>query len=150
MYLFRQQHIYDQISMRMIGLLANFSKHILEIEKTINELLKEDKINKNPDFLQFISHFGQGRYYHFRCQGYMECLVGTKYYTAESICYWLNNLVTPASQHFMEALKHFERLKANPNIMSISEFRRLIEEIDEFKKISMEIMRTTKLYNLHC
>lgn len=150
MYLFREQNLYDQISTRMLGLLTNFSKLILTIEKTTDELLKNDKINKNPHFLQFISHFALGRYYHFRCQGYMECLVVTKCYTPASICYWLNKLVIPASQHFMEALNHFDKLKTTTDIMELNEFRRLVEEVNEFKKVSMKIMKETKLYNLHC
>lgn len=134
----------------MLALLTNFSKFILTIEKTIDELLKNDKINKNPHFLQFVFHFEQGRYYHFRCQGYMECLAVSKCYTSASMCYWLNKLVIPASQHFMEALNHFDKLKATTDVMELSEFRRLVEEINEFKKVSMKIMRETKLYNLHC
>nr|WP_025774404.1 hypothetical protein [Clostridium botulinum] len=141
---------YDRISTYTLELLQNFSKQIIIIENIINELLKDDSLNKNNDLSDFISYFSVGRFYHFRCHGFMEFLVVTKSYSPESICYWIMNLVTPASNNFMKALSFIDILKNIHIFGTNSEFKNLTMEIDKFKKIAMEIMNATKLYNINC
>ncbi|MHB9921974.1 hypothetical protein CF091_00255 [Clostridium botulinum] len=79
-----------------------------------------------------------------------QCLVVTKSYSPESICYWIMNLVTPASNNFMKALSFIDILKNIHIFGTNSEFKNLTMEIDKFKKIAMEIMNATKLYNINC
>lgn len=147
---FYRSNSYDEISSKILKELINFSGLILAMEKTNNNLLTENRFSQNSDFLQYIDHFGLGRYFHFRCQGYMEALVFTKSYSPQSICYWLNNLVYPASKHFMEALKYFDKIKLPSTEIHNSEFHKLIGIINEFKKVSNKIMENIKLYNLTC
>jgi hemerythrin len=141
---------YDEISSKILKNLINFSGLILAMEKINNNLLTEDHFSQNSDFIQYIDHFGLGRYFHFRCQGYMEALVFTKGYSPQSVCYWLNNLVNPASKHFMEALKCFDKVKMPSTGSHNSEYHKLIDIINEFKIVSNEIMGNIKLYNLTC
>ncbi|PIH05355.1 hypothetical protein CS538_05875 [Clostridium combesii] len=79
-----------------------------------------------------------------------QCLVVTKSYSSESICHWIMNLVTPASNNFMKALSFIDILKNIHTFRTNSEFKNLTMEIDKFKKIAMEIMNATKLYNINC
>ena len=139
---------YDEISTNILRLLIKFSEHIMSIEENINKLLMNNEFNKNTDFLNFVKHFGLGRFYHFRCQGYMECLVFTKCYSPMSLSYWLNRLVYPAAEHFREALSYLDKVKAIPELAGNDDFRKLLTKIDEFKKVSMQIMQAIKLYNL--
>lgn len=141
---------YDGISSKILKELVNFSGLVLAMEKINNSLLTETRFNQNSDFLQYIDHFGLGRYFHFRCQGYMEALVLTKCYSPQSICYWLNNLVNPASKHFMEALKCFDKIKMPSTVPHNSDYHKLIGIIDEFKIVSNEITGNIKFYNLTC
>jgi len=141
---------YDTISTNILGLLINFSNTILVIENSTNEILTSEEFNKNIDFLQFVGHFGEGRYYHFRCQGYMESLVVTKCYSPLSICYWLNSLVYPAVHHFTIALEYLDKVKADSTFANIDVFQRLLTEIDNCKQVSMKIQQTISLYNLQC
>ncbi|ACA45981.1 spermidine/putrescine ABC transporter ATP-binding protein [Clostridium botulinum] len=143
-------HHYDRISTYTLELLQNFSKRIMIIENIINELLKDDSLNKNNDLSNFISYFSNGRFYHFRCHGFMECLVVTKSYSPESICYWTMNLVTPASNNFMKALSFIDILKNTHTFETNSQFKNLTMEMDKFKKAAMEIMNAAKLYNINC
>lgn len=60
------------------------------------------------------------------------------------------NLVTPASNNFIKALSFIDILKNIHTFETNSEFKNLTMEIDKFKKIAMEIMNATKLYNIDC
>jgi hypothetical protein len=151
MYPYRYMSIsYYEISTNILKELNDFSGLILSMEKINNNLLTEDGFNQNSDFLQYIEHFGLGRYFHFKCHGYMEALVFTKGYSPQSICYWLNNLVNPASKHFMEALKCFDKINMPSTGHHNSEYHKLIGIVNEFKRVSNEIMDNIKLYNLTC
>lgn len=75
----------------------------MSIEDTTVKLPENNNFSSNPEFQNFISCFQKGRYYHFRCQGYMECLVFTKYYSPFSLNYWLHELVYPAADNFKKS-----------------------------------------------
>ncbi|MBO0576390.1 hypothetical protein EXQ42_16900 [Clostridium botulinum] len=80
----------------------------------------------------------------------MECLVVTKSYSSESICYWTINLLIPAFNNFMKALSFIDILKNTHTFETNSQFKNLTMEMDEFKKAAMEIMNAAKLYNINC
>lgn len=69
-------------------------------------------------FIEYVYYFAIGRYFHFRCMGYMEALVLTKCYSVESLCYWQNMLVIPASNNFMSALANLENVESDKELSS--------------------------------
>lgn len=141
---------YDTISNKMLELLTELSQYINKMSGLNDALLKDDAVNSNTHFNQYISYFAIGRYYHFRCMGYMESLVMTKCYFISSLCYWKNMLVMPAYNNLMLAFKHLEELKSDADISANLIFKELINETEGLKRVAMEIMDTMKYYNLPC
>lgn len=141
---------YDNISTKMLELLTEFSNYINRISMLNDSLLTNNLFNSNTDFNQYIYYFSIGRYFHFRCMGYMEALVLTKCYSVKSLCYWKNMLVMPASNNFMTALGNLERLESDNELSSNPTFKVLLIEVEGFKKVAMEIMETIKCYDLPC
>lgn len=141
---------YGNTSKKILELLTNFSNLINKIT-VLNDLLLSDSLfNRNPDFVQYICYFDIGRYYHFRCMGYMEGLVLTKCYSVKSLCYWKNKLVIPAYENISSGLMHLGKLESDPEISSNPTFEALIVETGELKKVAMEIMDTMDYYRLPC
>ncbi len=141
---------YDRISSYMLTILTEFSKHI-NIMSNSNDLLLGNRLfNSNNDFKEYINYFSIGRYYHFRCMGYMESLVLTKCYSVNSLCYWKNQLVMPAYNNITFGLKSLDMLKSINVIQSNPTYQQLLVEVDSLKKVALEIMNTIKLYNLPC
>lgn len=99
---------YDNISKKILELLTEFSNYINRISLLNDSLLTNKLFSRNTSFIEYVYYFGVGRYFHFRCMGYMEALVLTKCYSVESLCYWQNMLVMPASNNFMTALANLE------------------------------------------
>lgn len=146
----KNSNCYDEISVEMLELLTEFSDYINRMSVLNETLLTNDLFNRNPHFIQYIYYFGLGRYYHFRCMGYMEALVLTKCYSVKSLCYWKEELVMPASENFMKALEYLDKLKTDSELSSNPVFKVLIRESEGFMKVSMEIMELIKRYNLPC
>lgn len=141
---------YDDISIEMLKLLTEFSNIINRISILNDCLLKNNLFSRNPCFNQYIYYFGIGRYYHFRCMGYMESLVLTKCYSVKSLCYWKDILVMPASDNIMSALGYLDELQSNCWLSNNMTFKALIVETKELKRVAMEIMNMIKEYELPC
>ncbi|MGO1469559.1 MAG: hypothetical protein ACTHW2_06030 [Tissierella sp.] len=141
---------YNKISIDMLELLTDFSDSINQITVLNDFLLTEDLFSKNSNFTQYLYYFDMGRYYHFRCMGYMEALVLTKCYCVKSLCYWKTKLVMPASKNINLALNYLNKLKSNPNLSCNPTFQALIVETEELMEIAMEIMDLIKCYDLPC
>lgn len=140
----------DKVSRRILELLTEFSDYINQTSVLNDILLTNNIFNKNPKFIKYIYSFDLGRYYHFRCMGYMESLVLMRCYSIKGLCYWKNELVMPAYENLTEALKLLDELKLDDEIACNPIFKILICETEELKKIAMEIMDTIKYYNLPC
>ncbi|WP_291564381.1 MULTISPECIES: hypothetical protein [unclassified Clostridium] len=139
---------YDQVSQGVLKILSQFSTDLRSANEMINTLLTNDKLNVDDNFLNFVSHFEQGKYYQFRSEGYMEALVFTKAYNEMSLCYWINNLQTPATNHFAEAFSSLDRVSRS--FLSDDDFRDLIIEVGALKQIQMKLIETIRMYNLNC
>jgi hypothetical protein len=130
----------DEISIEMQGYLAKLSTQIINMGHIIMELSAHGQVNIDPNFCKFIGYFWEGRYYHFRCQGYLESLVINKCYTNASISYWLHRLLYPACQHFKEAMFHLQAVECiNPPEMErflckTNAFMRTLEKIRQLAK----------------
>ena len=141
---------YDDISKSLLMELFELSDLVLRMGELNNQLLMNRKLNCNFEFQQYLKKFDMGRFYHFRCQGYMEALVLTKCYNEASLCYWKNKLFTPALESFMSALENIDNLKIYPRFACNPTFRELLKIIDELKALAMEIQMTIREYGLHC
>lgn len=139
---------YDQISKGVSTLLSQLSTDLQSANEMINTLLTNDKLNIDNNFLDFVSHFEQGKYYQFKSEGYMEALVFTKAYNEMSLCHWINNLQTPANNHFAEAFSSLD--KVSRLFLSDDDFRDLIIETSAIKKIQMKLIEIIRMYNLNC
>lgn len=146
--MFRIFEHYDNISTEILRNLFIFSKQIMCMTNSIHILLENEAFDIDSYFYNFVESFKKGRYYHYRCQGYMESLVLTKCYSPFSISYWIYQLVEPAAQHFSEALDYLDEWKEYSHISPNKEFQKLLDTTVEFKKTSEEIMRLIKTYNL--
>lgn len=139
---------YEELSNTTLDVLERFSKQILIINESIPKLLKSSSFNSDPNFMDFISHFSKGRYYHFQCEGYMKCLVLTKCYSPITINYWLNALVYPAASYFAQALEAVDQIEPAPGLPVDHEFNILLNKLETFENISMKLMDFVKMYTL--
>lgn len=141
---------YDSISIEMLELLTELSGYINRITALNNSLLKCSLFNRNSDFNKYIYYFDIGRYYHFRCMGYMECLVLTQCYSIRSLCYWKNELVMPADENFAIGLDYLNLLKSNCRMSRNPKFKLLMVETAGLSNVANEIMKTIECYHLPC
>lgn len=137
---------YNTISQNMLKMLGDLSNQALLVEMFYSDLLKDNTFNSDEAFISFTKHFEQGKFYLFTSQGYMECLVLTKCYSRNSICYWVNNLVNSASQHFVEALNSLDKFKTK----DLMGYRRLQDQLTNFKMLFTRMSEDIKTYNLVC
>ena len=141
---------YDSLSVEMLRLLTELSDYINKITPLNNTLLQCNIFNRNSDFMNYISYFDIGRYYHFRCMGYMESLVFTKCYSVTSLCYWKNKLVMPADENFAIGFNYLNLLESNCRISRNPIYKKLMVEVAGLSNVANEIMRTIEYYNLPC
>ena len=141
---------YDSISMEMLELLTVMSCYINRITELNDSLLRCNLFNRNSNFMKYIHHFNIGRYYHFRCMGYMESLVLTKCYDIESLCYWKNILVMPADENIAIGVDYLNLLESNCRISRNPTFKTLMIEIAGLSNVANDIMKTIEYYHLPC
>ena len=95
----------------------------------------------------FNHSLNSGMYYHYRCQGYVECLLVTNAYTPYSINVWINELVYPAAKNFKQAMMAFEQLKSNPDFAKLQDFAELKQQLNEFQQIAMVVIQSANQLN---
>ncbi|MFD1929285.1 hypothetical protein ACFSFY_14680 [Sporosarcina siberiensis] len=95
----------------------------------------------------FNRSFNEGTYYHYRCQGYVECFRATNAYSNYSVNLWINELVYPAAKNFKQAMMDLEQLKANTTVAELQEFKILQQQIQEFQQIAMVIIQNANHLN---
>ncbi|MDF2504661.1 MULTISPECIES: hypothetical protein [Clostridium] len=138
---------YDKTSKYLFNLIGNINECIKFINGVVDELLMVDKFNKSADFLKFIIHFNQGSFSSFKCEGYMECLIASKFYAPSLLCYLLNE-IDISLNHFNESLIYLEKVKTNYRTLNNEDFKKLLEEMDSFTSISKVIKDVADLYNI--
>ena len=141
---------YDNISIQILELWTELSDYINTITALNNTLLQCNLFNRNSDFIEYIHYFDIGRYYHFRCMGYMEALVLTKCYSIQSLCYWKNMLVMPADENIAIGVDNLNLLESNCRISRNPTFKILMNEIAGLSNVANEIMQTIECYHLPC
>lgn len=137
---------YNRISERVLCLLTQLSDHVKAMGCLNNELLQDPCLAGNACFRKYMGNFDKAGVLSFRCMGFMECLVLTKCYSVQSLCRWKNELFMPSYHCFCQAVNALSQVRVPCNPM----FTKLLCEAEEVKKVYMQIMQTTQLYNLPC
>lgn len=138
---------YDKISNYILNLFNNLNGNVKVIHGYIDELLMENNFNKNTDFLKFIFQFRQGSFHSFKCEGYLEYLVVTMYYTPPLLCYTLKEIEI-LIEHFREAAHWLNSIKSNSYAYKNEDFNKLLSELENQSVILNAISEVKKLYNL--
>ncbi len=94
---------YDNLSEEILDNLLQLTEQIQTVSNITYDLLQNSSMVDDPDFLEYIEYFRTSKYYHYRCQGYMENIVITKCYSSQSLCYWYEELVTPTVDSLLNA-----------------------------------------------
>ena len=139
---------YDEISKHLLSLLYRFSNEIMRVNASIMEMQKNPAFNTNENFRLFVMNFNEGRYYHFQCQGYIECLVVTKCYTQHSVRYWIDRLFKPALDYFMRAKTYYERMMAQRVLSESAESAVLGRKMQSFLNIAQAVQDEVAQYNI--
>lgn len=95
----------------------------------------------------FNRYFNLGLYFHYRCQGYVECLRVSNAYSTYSINIWINELVYPAANNFKQAMIYYKQLKSINDIATLQEFRVLKQQMKEFQQIAKVIIQYANQLN---
>lgn len=138
---------HDKTSKYLFNLIANLNECIKFIDGIVDELLMVEKFNRNTDFLKFIIYFNQGSFSNFKCEGYMECLIASKFYTPALLCYLLKE-INISINHFNESFKYLDKLKVNYKTLNNEDFEKLLMEINKFTSIYKVVKDVASLYNV--
>lgn len=137
---------HDKISKYLFNLISNSNESIKFINGIIDELLMLDKFNKSADFLKFIIYFNNGSFSSFKCEGYLKCLIASKFYTPSLLNYLINE-ISMCFNDFTQSFIYLDVLKSNYKTTVNEDFEKLLNEIDNFTNILKVIEDVISLYN---
>ena len=137
--------IYDNLSEQILDSLIQLTEQVQTITNISYELMQNSSIIDDPDFIDYIEYLRTGKYYHYRCQGFMENLVITKCYSSQSLCYWYEELVSPAFESFLNS---FSIIDLYPSLYK--DLLYLHEEFTKMIEFTNEINELISKYNLCC
>lgn len=137
------QYTFEQI----YAILVRFSEKIQIIQDLIFNMTGKVKIPILETWNYFNHFFLEGSYFHYRCQGFVECLKITRAYSSTSMNIWVNQLVYPAAENFKHSMMFFNQLRQNPEITEISELLELEKQLAEFKDIAIIIIEYANRIN---
>lgn len=138
---------YDKISNYILNLFNNLNVSVKIIHGYIDELLMVDNFNKNTDFFKFVLQFRQGSFYSFKCEGYFEYLVITKYYTPPVLCYTLKEIKL-LLQHFKDANSYLNDIKDNNFAIKNEDFKKLLLDMQNLSIILNGLSEVINFYDL--
>ncbi|WP_210467843.1 hypothetical protein [Sporosarcina sp. 6E9] len=137
------QNTFEQIYIQLV----KFSEKIQVIQNLSYRITGKLQEPLPEQWTAFNHFFNLGTYYHYRCQGYAECLLVTNAYSSYSINIWINELVYPAAENFEHAMMYIEQIKSNANIVQQQEFEMLKQQMKEFQQIAMVIIQYANQLN---
>lgn len=135
---------YDNLSEEILDNLLQLTEQIQTVSNITYELMQTSSMIDDPDFIEYTEYFRTGKYYHYRCQGFMENLVISKCYSSQSLCYWYEELVAPAIDSLLNA---FSIIDIYPSLNK--ELLYLHEEFIKMMEITNEIDDLISKYNLY-
>lgn len=139
----------DKITGYLLNLIINLNTSIKLINGIIDELMMSNKFNKNADFLKFTFQFKQGFFHSIKCEGYLEYLVLTKYYTSQVIFYLVNETEL-VLKNLNKATEYLDNIKGTNYAADNKDFKKLADEIVNASNILNILPKVTKLYNFQC
>jgi len=137
----------DKISKYLFNLISNLNESGKFINGIIDELLMVNKFNKNGHFLKFINHFNSGNFFMLKCEGYLKCLIDSKFYDPPLLAYFINE-INMSLDKFSKCFVYFDTIKINYKAVANEDLDKLIKEINNFIGILKVIKDILKLYNL--
>jgi len=137
------QHTFEQIYVHLV----HFSEKIQVIQNLSYRITGRLEEPLPKQWTAFNHSLNTGMYYHYRCQGYVECLLVTNAYTPYSINIWINELVYPAAENFKQAMMSFEQLKSNSDLVKLQDFAELKQQVNEFQQIAMVVIQSANQLN---
>ncbi|PIC65300.1 hypothetical protein CSV79_01370 [Sporosarcina sp. P13] len=127
--------------------LVKFSEKIQVIQNLSYRITGKLQEPLPKQWTAFNHFFNSGMYYHYRCQGYVECLLVTDAYSSDSINIWINELVYPAAENFTQAMMYFEQIESTADIIKLQEFATVKQQMKEFQQIAMLIIQYANQLN---
>lgn len=137
----------DKISKYLFNLISNLNESTRFIKGIIDELLMVNKFNKNRDFLKFISHFNSASFSILKCEGYLKCLIDSKFYDPSILAYFING-TNISLDKFTKCFLYFNTIKINHKTITNEDLDKLIKEINSFTHTLTVIKDILKLYNI--
>lgn len=124
------------------SLLLRFSDKIQSIQEISYRITKQLGQQAPDAWNNFIRHFNKGTYYNYRCQGYVESLRLTGAYSDYAVNVWVNQLVYPDAEHFIQAMNDLKELLNNTQ-----NFQLLLKNLSEFQQIAIIILQYANRLN---
>lgn len=140
---------YKEFSDRCLLILEKFSEKALEIESEIQGIFYEN-IYISEKIKNFQRYMSIGRYYHFKCHGYMELISYDRIYSHKTLCNWVEKFLTPAGEIFDKSFLEFELAMKEEGCEIFGQLDVLKLQVDELKKIWFELMDLVEEYELDC
>lgn len=137
----------DKISKYLFNLINNLNESTRFINGIIDELLMINKFNKNGGFLNFINYFNSASFSILKCEGYIKCLIDSKFYDTSLLTYFINEANISLNK-FTKCFVYFDTVKISYNTIANEDLDKLIKETDSLKRILKVIKDILKLYNL--
>lgn len=140
---------YDKINNYLLNLFINLNTSIKLINGIIDELLMVDKFNKNADFLKFVFQFRQGFFLSAKCEGCLEFMVITKYFTSTTLHYFINDAEL-VHKNLTNAISYIDNIETAAFATNNEDFKKLMTEIKSMCIIVNTLPTVLNLYNLSC
>lgn len=137
------RNTFEQIYIQLV----KFSEKIQVIQNLSYHITGKLREPLPEPWTAFNHFFNLGVYYHYRCQGYAECLLVTNAYSPNSINIWVNELVYPAAENFKYAMMYIEQIHSNAELVKMQEIIVLKQEMKEFQQIAMVIIQYANQLN---
>ena len=135
-----------KITSYTFNILNNFNENLKYMDGIIDELLMNEKINKNPSFLKFIVQINESRYFSYRCEGYIQCLSLTDFYIPPVLCVLIKDL-TFLYNHYKKASKYLDEVKVK---YCNEDLDKLLEQMKSSSIFLNSIKELINLYNMNC
>ncbi|OJU12824.1 MAG: hypothetical protein BGN88_14650 [Clostridiales bacterium 43-6] len=141
---------YDKISISLFEIFSDLTASIGNISKLHNDLAEYDDICTSGLFAEYFYHFTRLNYMHYRCTGYLECLIITKCYAEGSLCYFKKDILAVFTNHFYNALDAFRLLRKDKLFIKNETLKIMAAELNNTSVIVNTIQTRMKLYSLKC
>ncbi|WP_028547293.1 hypothetical protein [Paenibacillus sp. UNC451MF] len=128
---------------KLYGQLLQLSESSQRIQDTMFQMTKKGERLLPQAWNGFHHFFIKGLYFHYRCQGFVECFLATDNYSLKAIRIWAHQLVYPANDSFKQAMLYLDKARYVPSFAALPEFAELERQLKTFWVIEGQIMMQT-------